>query len=329
MDFETARRNADQRLIQELVRIRNLPKRNRIQVATDKYGLRHASHTNAGLLKELEINLGVISREKKRVACECDKRQRDFRESQKKSLSKFLPPLDKNSNNNKQERRKSRQTKLFEKSTVWVNLPPMDKNPNNNKQERRKSRQTKLFEKSPVWVKGRKETLADVKQEMLSALTAKSKQKTSKIISENKEKASIGAFLTPMSNSVEIDENSWITRFNQRKINTNRKSCFPPLLEQTEPKVHWVNLPGNWDTQANISVIQIPRRKERTFRGIAYRKVLKMPDPLEISHLNPWDPKLYYVVMKVCERNRRKMFLLRKTDSEVAKRNSVFTKHWN
>lgn len=297
MDFETARRNADQRLTQELVRIRNLPKRNRIQVATDKYGLRHASHTNAGLLKELEINLGVISRERKRIACECDKRKKDFRESQKKSLAKFLPP--------------------------------MAKNPSNKQEERRESRQTKLFEKSPVWVKGRRETLADVKQEMLLSLTAKSKEKTSKIISENKEKASIGAFLTPLVKSVEIDENSWITRLNQRKINLNLRSCFPPLLEQKEPKIHWGNLSGNWDTRTNISGIQRPRRKERTFRGITYKKVLKMPDPLEIPLLNPWDPKLYYVVMKVCERNRRKMFLLQKTDCEVAKRNNVFTKHWN
>ena len=53
-----------------------------------------------------------------------------------------------------------------------------------------------------------------------------------------------------------------------------------------------------------------------------------MPDPVKLPHLNPWDPKLYNVVMKVRDRNHRKISQLQKVDSEVARKNTVFTKHW-
>lgn len=298
MDFKAARRNADERLNQELVRIRNLPKRNKIQVVTDKHGLSRASHTNAGLVKELELNLSMISSELQRFAKEYNKRQKDFRETQKKSLAKFLPPLVKNSQNEPA------------KGTS--------------------RRKPTIFDATPLWVKDRRETVADIKPEMLLTLMARRKQKTLKIISENNKKTSTGSFLPPLYESAEIDQNSWITRLNGRKMNTNRRSCFPVLLEQAERRRERENFTGkNTNTITESKLMSDGSGcNARTFRGVVYQKVLKMPDPKKIPHLNPWDPKLYYVVMKVCDRNDRKMSRLQKADLEFAKRNIVFTRHW-
>lgn len=208
MDFEAARRNADERLNQELIRIRNLPKRSKIKIA-NKYGLKHASHTNAGLLKELEINLSVISREQRRVANECNKRQRDFKESQKISLSKFLPPL-------AQEEKKTVEARPVGREEIG-------------------RQRTSVLDQTPMWLKGRRESITEVKRQMLLKLTAKSKEKTFNIISENNRKTSIGAPLPPL-HDVEIDENSLVTRLNRRRKNAYAGSCFPFLLEEEELK---------------------------------------------------------------------------------------------
>ena len=147
MDFEGARRNADERLNQELTRIRNLPKRSKIKIV-NKYGLKHASHTNAGLLKQLEINLGVISREQRRVANECNKMQKDFKKIQRKSLSNFLPPL-----TPEQE---------------------VDAVPTAPKKPQRQRRKTTVFDQTPAWLKGRRESMTEKKREILLDMTAQS-----------------------------------------------------------------------------------------------------------------------------------------------------------
>ncbi|XP_078373903.1 uncharacterized protein LOC144657432 [Oculina patagonica] len=303
MDFEGARRNADERLNQELIRIRNLPKRSKIKIV-NKYGLKHASHTNAGLLKELEINLGVISREKKRVANECDKRQRDFTEIQRKSLSKFLPPL-------------AQEEEEVEKQTI-------------KRKPQRQQRSTAVLDQTPMWLKGRRESISEKKREILLDLTAKSKERTFKIISKNNKKTSIGVPLPPIRDS-ELEEDAWITRLNHPRKNAFAGSCFPFLLaeenenERDQEKYHgkrlhqnqqWPHPPPNKDS-ANL--------KARTFRGTVYEKVLKMPDPAKIPHLNPRDPKLYQVVMKV---RKRKVSKLENSDAVVARKNTVFTRHW-
>lgn len=305
MDFEGARRNADERLNQELIRIRNLPKRSKIKMV-NKYGLKHASHTNAGLLKELEINLGVISREQRRVANECNKRQRDFTEIQRKSLSKFLPPL--------------------------AQKEKEDKKPTIKRKPQRQRRTTAVFDQTPVWLKGRRESISEMKREILLDMTAKSKERTFKIISENNKKTSIGVPLPPLRDA-ELDEDEWITRLNRPRKNAFVGSCFPFLLEedkehhrdheryrgkklhQHQQLIEHHSLPNN----DNASV------KERTFRGTVYEKVLRMPDPAKIPHLNPRDPKLYQVVMKV---RKRKVSKLENSDAVVARKNTVFTRHW-
>ena len=302
MDFQTARRNADERLNQELIRIRNLPKRSKFKTA-NKYGLKHASHTNAGLLKELEINLSVISREQRRVANECDKRQRDFRESQKKSLSKFLPRL-------------AKLEDKVEKTAFKNKVEP----------EGIVKQVASVLHQTPMWLKGRKESVTESKREMLLTLTAKSKEKTFRIISENNRKTSIGAPLPPLHN-VEIDETSWITQLNRRRKNAYVGSCFPFLLEEEESEREREHFPRDNSIQEKVSENDKTLYK-RTFRGVTYEKVVKMPDPAKIPHLNPRDPKLYHVVMKVRDRNRRKITQLHKPDSEIARRNTVFTKHW-
>ena len=302
MDFEAARRNADERLNQELIRIRNLPKRSKIKIA-NKYGLKHASHTNAGLLKELEINLSVISREQRRVANECDKRQRDFKELQKRSLSKFLPPL-------AQEEKKAVEAKPVGREEIG-------------------RQRASVLDQTPMWLKGRRESITEVKRQMLLNLTAKSKEKTFNIISENNRKTSIGAPLPPLHDAVEIDENSWVTRLNRRRKNAYAGSCFPFLLEEEELKRERENL-----REKNLNRNQEKASKNdtswntRTFRGVTYQKVIKMPDPAKIPHLNPRDPKLYHVVMKVRDKNRRKISQLQKTDNEIARKTTVFTRHW-
>jgi len=48
LDFEATRRRADDRLHQELTRIRNLPKRSKITICK-KHGLQHAHHMNTGI----------------------------------------------------------------------------------------------------------------------------------------------------------------------------------------------------------------------------------------------------------------------------------------
>lgn len=310
MDFEAARRNADERLNQELVRIRNLPKRSKIKVA-NKYGLKHASHTNAGLVKELEINLGIISREQRRVANECSKRQRDFRETQKKSLSKFLPPL------GPQENIKI----MAAEAKVEA--------------EEIRTRTTTVADQAPMWLKDRsRESIAEFKRERLIEMTARSKKKTLKIISENNQKTSIGAPLPPLRD-VELDENSLLTRLNRRRKNAFAGSCFPFLLEDTELKTEKENQPVeslskcNREWSGELGPNQdASMNRARTFRGVTYEKVIKMPDPAKIPHLDPRNPKLYQVVMKVYDRNRRKKARMNETDAEIARKNTVFTKHW-
>lgn len=305
MDFEGARRNADERLNQELTRIRNLPKRSKIKIV-NKYGLKHASHTNAGLLKELEINLGVISREQRRVANECNKMQKDFKEIQRKSLSKFLPPL--------------------------VQEEEVHEVPAAQKKPPRQRRNTAVFDQTPVWLKGRRESITEKKREILLDMTAKSKERTFKIISQNNKKTSIGFPLPPIRDHVELDEDPWITRINRQRKKAFVDSCFPSLLGEDkgynrerrkyrENKAHqkyeqWSLSPTNND-ESNW--------KKRTFRGTVYEKVLKMPDPANIPHLNPRDPKLYHVVTKV---KNRKVSKLENSDAVVARKNTVFTRHW-
>ena len=306
MDFEAARRNADERLNQELIRIRNLPKRSKIKIA-NKYGLKHASHTNAGLLKELEINLSVISREQRRVANECNKRQRDFKETQKKSLSRFLPPL-------AQEEKETVEAMAETKDTKGIGR-----------------RASTVFDQTPLWMKGRRESMTELKRGMLLDMTARSKEKTFKIISENNKKTSIGAPLPPL-HDVEIDEN-WITRLNRRRKNAYTGSCFPFLLEESEHNRERENYREKNSNQNQQFPPSAPKNDTvmnpaRTFRAVTYEKVIKMPDPAKIPHLDPRDPKLYHVVMKVRDRNRRKISQLQKTDSEVARKNTAFTKHW-
>lgn len=301
MDFEAARRNADERLNQELIRIRNLPKRSKIKIA-NKYGLKHASHTNAGLLKELEINLSVISREQRRVANECNKRQRDFKESQKRSLSKFLPPL-------AQEEKKTVEARPVGREEIG-------------------RQRTSVLDQTPMWLKGRRESITEVKRQMLLKLTAKSKEKTFNIISENNRKTSIGAPLPPL-HDVEIDENSLVTRLNRRRKNAYAGSCFPFLLEEEELKRERENFrEKNLNQNQEKSTKNDTSWNTRTFRGVTYQKVIKMPDPAKIPHLNPRDPKLYHVVMKVRDKNRRKISQLQKIDNEIARKNTVFTRHW-
>ena len=220
MDFEAARRNADERLNQELTRIRNLPKRSKIKVA-NKHGLKHASQTNAGLLKELELNLSLLAREQRRVANECSKRQRDFRETQKKSLSKFLPPL-------VQEDKMAAETKV--------------------ETEEIGRRRTTVVEQAPMWLKGRRESIAEMKRERLFEMTARSKEKTCKIISENNKKTSIGVPLPPL-HDVKLDEKSWPTRLNNRRKNAFAGSCFPFLLKDAEHKRERENYRGKNSNQ--------------------------------------------------------------------------------
>lgn len=308
MDFEGARRNADDRLNQELIRIRNLPKRSKIKVIANKYGLKHASHTNAGLLKELEINLGVISREQRRVVNECNKRQRDFTEVQKKSLSKFLPPL----------------TQVQGETNTTVI----------RKAQLRQRKTTTVIDQTPLWLKGRRESICEMKREMLLDMTAKSKQKTFKIISENNKKISIGAQLPPIRDGVELEQDPWITRLHRQRKNAFVGSCFPFLLEEEKGYDREQDKYRGKNPQQNQ---QGPRQfppsnddapadsKERTFRGTVYEKVLKMPDPAKIPHLNPRNPKLYHVVMKV---RKRKVSKMEQSDAVAARKNTVFTRHW-
>ena len=305
MDFEGARRNADERLNQELTRIRNLPKRSKIQIV-NKYGLKHASHTNAGLLKQLEIDLGVISREQRRVANECNKMQKDFKEIQRKSLSNFLPPL------TPQEE---------------VNMVPTAP----KKPQQRHRRNTPVFDLTPVWLKGRRESMTEKKREILLDMTAKSKERTFKIISQNNKKTSIGLPLPPIRDNVEFEEDSWITRLNRQRENAFVGSCFPSLLGEDkrynrERAKARENLAQNEQGPHSPTNSDERDLKKRTFRGTVYEKVLKMPDPANIPHLNPRDPKLYHVVMKV---KKRKVSKLENSDAFVARRNTVFTRHWN
>ncbi|PFX15606.1 uncharacterized protein LOC111343336 [Stylophora pistillata] len=310
MDFEGARRNADERLNQELIRIRNLPKRSKIKIA-NKYGLTHASHTNAGLLKSLEIDLNVISREQRRVANECNKRQREFTEVQKKSLSKFLTPLV--------------QEEGQDTSTVQ-----------GNNQRQRKT--TDVIDRTPMWLKGRKESMCELKREMLLDLTARSKDKTYKIISKNNKKTSIGAVLPPIRDiEVELDRDrdAWISRLNRQRKNAFTGSCFPFLLaenrEYHREEVKHARKPPYQDQQeaclpSNHTENDNDGFRNRTFRGTVYKKILKIPDPAKIPHLDPRDPKLYHVVMKA--RKRKASLKLEQADSFVARKNTVFTKHW-
>ena len=309
MDFEAARRNADDRLTQELTRIRNLPKRSKIKIG-NKYGLKHASHTNAGLLKSLEIDLNVISREQRRVANECNKRQREFTEVQRKSLSKFLPSI-------------AQEDGGEGKSTVQGKT-----------QRQRKT--TTVIDQTPMWLKGRKESICELKREMLLDMTARSKEKTYEIISKNNKKTSIGAPLPPIRDiEVEVDREALITRLNRQRKNAFAGSCFPFLLaenqeynregvkyprkkpyqDQREP-----SLPSNY-AQDN----EQDDFRKRTYRETVYEKILEIPDPSKIPHLDPRDPKLYHVVMKA---RKRKVSKLEQADHVVARKNTVSTRHW-
>lgn len=89
LDFEAARQRADDRLNQELTRIRNLPKRSKITIC-NKHGLQHAHHMNTGLVKNLEVDLSILKREKRRVFNELNKKKREFADSTQKSFPRLL-----------------------------------------------------------------------------------------------------------------------------------------------------------------------------------------------------------------------------------------------
>jgi len=92
LDFEAARQRADERLNQELTRIRNLPKRSKITIC-NKHGLQHANHMNTGLLKSLEVDLSILKREKRRVLNELNKKKKEFAHTTQKCFPGILPGI--------------------------------------------------------------------------------------------------------------------------------------------------------------------------------------------------------------------------------------------
>ena len=199
-----------------------------------------------------------------------------------------------------------------------------------------RTQRTTVADQAPIWLKDRTESIAEFKRERLIEMTARSKKKTLKIISENNKKTSIGAPLPPLRD-VELDENSLLTRLNRRRKNAFAGSCFPFLLEDTELKTEKENQPVESLSKRNREWLgelgpnqDASMNRARTFRGVTYEKVIKMPDPAKIphSHLDPRNPKLYQVVMRVYDRSRRKISRMNETDAEIARKNTVITKHW-
>lgn len=90
LDFEAARQRADDRLNQELTRIRNLPKRSKITIC-NKHGLQHAHHMNTGLVKGLEVDLSILKRERRRVFNELNKKQKEFTGTTQRCFPGLLP----------------------------------------------------------------------------------------------------------------------------------------------------------------------------------------------------------------------------------------------
>lgn len=91
-EYTAKKVHANERLSQELTRIRNLPKRSLIAVG-NKYGLKHASQKNSGLVKSLELNLNSIDREEKRVQQYLSKKRRTFTECTMRSFPALLPSI--------------------------------------------------------------------------------------------------------------------------------------------------------------------------------------------------------------------------------------------
>ncbi|XP_032242876.2 uncharacterized protein LOC5516979 [Nematostella vectensis] len=175
VDFEAARKRADERLNQELVRIRNLPKKSKIKIC-NKHGLNHAHHMNTGLVKGLEIDLDVIHRERRRVVNEMNKRKKVFTTTTKRSFPDLLPVT----GHEKQGVPNHMSPKRFH--TTW--------NPNDYSDT--KSQEIIAQE--------------ELRKERLLRLTERSKQRTEDLINSNYNKLrlspdpGIGPFVTRLNN---------------------------------------------------------------------------------------------------------------------------------
>ena len=105
VDLDSARQKINERLNQELTRIRNLPKKSKIKIC-NKYGLKHAHHMNNGLLKSLEVDVGIIQREERRVTNELYKKRKTFTENTQRSFPRLLPiPGQENNDDGREEKR--------------------------------------------------------------------------------------------------------------------------------------------------------------------------------------------------------------------------------
>ncbi|KXJ16334.1 uncharacterized protein LOC110236050 [Exaiptasia diaphana] len=193
LDFEAARQRADDRLNQELTRIRNLPKRSKITIC-NKHGLQHAHHMNTGLVKNLEVDLSILKREKRRVLNELNKKKREFADSTQKSFPRLLAIPGRNAavEVKKQEIKNKHSPQRFK--ATWG----------------RTSFSTYFTQKESE--------RTQQKREVLIAITEQSKKRTNRIIEQNIQK---------MENNI-VEDDGFIARLNKRELS---KSCFPSLLD--------------------------------------------------------------------------------------------------
>ena len=207
MDYEALRRRTDLRLSQELTRIRNLPKRSKIKMVST-YGLKHASHTNAGLVRGLHASLSIIDREQRRVAHDMNKRQQDFAEHRRKT-----------------------------------SVPPGPLSPLGEKEGGRSGpRQRKISERTiPDLDVVTEQNLREARKEKFLALAERSKSKTLSLIRSNSQRFIPAVPLPPIADTGEArgpaPRDPFVTQLVHRKnrADTFRKSCFPSLLgERTD-----------------------------------------------------------------------------------------------
>ena len=275
MDYEALRRQADLRLSQELTRIRNLPKRSKIKMV-NTYGLKHASHTNAGLLQGLHTNLSIINREQRRVVNDMNKRRRDFALYCQRAS---LPP------------------------TVFPPLANCEGPLAMSVKKRKISDRTKP---DASILLDRKQTVLEMtKKDRLVAMAERSKTKTFGLIRANRKKFDPVHRLSPINDkpSAALDD-SFVTHLvNRRRVNPFKSSCFPSLLtgqsqvdDDSIPNPRRQSKPRNSQQEPSHTP---PGGKPRGFRRITFEKVLKKPDPRDIPfYPSSTDPKLHQITLK-------------------------------
>ena len=318
-EYEATKARADERLNQELTRIRNLPKRSRIAVS-NKYGLKHASQKNSGLIKNLEVNLHSIDREERRARQEMKKERRTFTECTIRSFPALLPSIIGGKNN--LARMLDKRMEPNKTGLVMTSERP--------RKLRKRMTNAEVKKQTEIILNNKASVAAQQRQEMLRVLSKRSKEMTRQIIEKNEKRVQEDFSVHVPVYEYENAPGTYVplvTRLNPRTKPRQYKSSFPPLLAQSllERDQKCALNAESHSKQANYNQISKNRKIRLLTPNHTHRHELE--DTNSSFHAGPStegddESKLYSIVVQYPV-NQDHAKLASKT--HFARRNSLYT----